>query len=233
MKKLLFLLLSISLLTACKNDKTKSSRDTEKTSKDDYRNGNEGNDKGQQDDGKDAVDRNSGNNDDVVDDNEEGNHVAEGANWSSSDISDFTNECVNAAVKKGLEKSTSQTYCNCMLRKLTTQYPDKNDAAKIDMESPVIKAMIEDCGGVATQNPSTSSSSQGWSRKQELDFVNGCVREAKNGGMEDLDAQSYCDCMQYKIEKLYPSFADANKLSEADLKKPSMQKMIQDCLPGN
>lgn len=119
-----------------------------------------------------------------------------------------------------------------MLRKLTTKYPDKNDAARINMESPEIKTMISDCGGVATQNSSTSSSSQGWTRKQELDFVNSCVREAKKAGMKDeLDAQSYCDCMQYKIEKLYPSYAEANRLTEADLKKPSMQKMIDDCLP--
>lgn len=224
MKKLLILLLSISLLVACKNEKTKSASDTEKTSKDDYRNGDTDDEKDKKDDDG-GIDRNSGNFDDVVDDDEEGNHVAEGANWSSADINSFSTECVNAAVKKGLEKSKAQTYCNCMLRKLTTKYPDVADAAKIDMESPSMKTMVNDCLGVKEQ----SSSSSGWSRKDELDFVNSCVREAKKGGMEDLDAQSYCDCMQYKIEKLYPNINDASRLTERDLQSPSMKKMIEDC----
>ncbi len=93
------------------------------------------------------------------------------------------------------------------------------------MESPSMKTMVNECLGVKEQ----SSSSSGWSRKDELDFVNSCVREAKKGGMEELDAQSYCDCMQYKIEKLYPNINDASRLTERDLQSPSMKKMIEDC----
>ncbi len=224
MKKLLILLLSVSLLTACKNDKTKSASDTEKTSKDDYRNG-DAEDKDKKDDDGD-IDRNSGNYDDVVDDDEEGNHVADGAKWSSRDITGFKAKCEQAAIKNGATTTEAQTYCNCMLRKLSTKYPDIND---INMEGSDVKVMATQCEETAIKSTS-STSSAGWTRKQELDFVNSCVREAKKGGMEDLDAQSYCDCMQYKVEKLYPSYVEANRLTEADLKKPSMQKMIQDCL---
>jgi len=227
MKKLLTLLLSLSLLVACKNDKTKSSSETEKTSKDDYRNEDTDGDKDKKEEDNGGVDRNSGNFDDVVDDDEEGNHVADGAKWSSRDITGFKTQCEKKAIKNGATTTEAQTYCNCMLRKLSTKYPDIND---INMEGADIKIMATQCEETAIKT--SSSSSQGWTRKQELDFVNSCVREAKKAGMKDeLDAQSYCDCMQYKIEKLYPSYAEANRLTEADLKKPSMQKMIDDCLP--
>lgn len=227
MKKLLILIVSIILLAACNNDKSKTSRNTENQSKGDYRNGDSENekdkDKEKSSDDKGDIDRNSGNYDDVVDDDEEGNHVADGANWSSRDINDFTRECVDAAVDKGLDRSKAQTYCNCMLRKLTAKYPDVKDAAKIDMESPSINKMAEDCLGEGTQN-SSSSTSTGWSRKQELEFVSTCVKAAQKEGMEYLDAQSYCDCMQYKIEKLYPVYADANRLTKADLKNHQCKK---------
>lgn len=223
MRTLLILLLSLSLFTACNNDKNKSGRKTDNTSKDDYRNGDESADKGK-------IDRNSGNNDDVVDDDEEGNHVPESSNWSSADVNSFTQSCVSKAVEGGLTAAKASSYCNCMLRKLSAQYPDINDAQRINMESPSMKAMVNDCLGIGKSSASTSS---GWSRKDQLDFVNSCVREAKRGGMEDLDAQSYCDCMQYKIEKLYPDINDANKLTEADLNSPSMKKMIRDCKMEN
>lgn len=226
MKQLLIFLVSFSLLLACDNNKNKSSGNTETKSKDDYRNGDK--EESGTNDGKEKIDRNSGQFDDVVDDDEEGNHVPESSNWSTTDVNAFLKSCVREAANGGMEKGMAQTYCNCMLRKLSTQYPDIKDAEKLDMESPSLQAMAKTCLGVKESESTTSS--QGWSRSQELAFVNSCVREAVKGGMEDLDAQSYCDCMQYKIEKLYPKYADANRLTESDLAKPSMKKMIENCL---
>ena len=76
-------------------------------------------------------------------------------------------------------------------------------------------------------------SNGGWSSQEVKNFVGPCVREATRKGMEELDAQSYCDCMQDKIAKIYPDARDADKLTAADLATPTMKRMIKSCLPGN
>lgn len=230
MKKLLILLLSFSFLLACNNNKTsdkRSDRDTSATREKDDRGGdNDGDDKGN--DGK--IDRNSGKYDDVVDDDEEGNHIPE-SNWTTTDVKIFVTSCVNEAVKGGMSRSVSEDYCNCMQQKLERLYPNSAQVSRFKQDSPEAIEMAQDCLGL--NDKKSTSSSSGWSRKDELDFVNDCVDAAEKQGMEYLDAQSYCDCMQFKIEKIYPDFRDASRLTDADLATPSMKKMIRDCLPGN
>lgn len=47
--------------------------------------------------------------------------------------------------------------------------------------------------------------------------------------MEELDAQSYCDCMQDKLEKKYPNSGDPELLT-LDMDSPAMKTMVNDCL---
>ncbi len=244
MKKLLILLLSLSLLTSCKDKKTtnRDDRNTSTRDKDDYRDGDDGNkddktsssnDDKTTDDRK--IDRNSGNYDDVVDDDEEGNHIPDSKNWTSSEVRQFVTPCVDKAVENGVSRSKAEIYCNCMQQRMERKFPDASDVSNFDKNSSETKGWIQDCqerSGI-TGTSSTSSSSAGWSRKDELEFVNNCVGAAEKGGMEYLDAQSYCDCMQYKLEKLYPDVRDASRLTDADFATPSMKKMIKSCLPGN
>jgi hypothetical protein len=61
-------------------------------------------------------------------------------------------------------------------------------------------------------------------------FVSNCVSTAINGKMEEGLAKRYCDCMQVKMEVLYPDIRDAAALTDADMATPSMQRIIKDCL---
>jgi hypothetical protein len=224
MKKLLILLLSFSVLLACNNNKTsdkRGDRDTASTrDKDDRGRGD--------DDGRDAgdndgkIDRNSGKYDDVVDDDEEGNHVPE-SNWSSTDVKIFVTSCVNTAVAEGMSRSVSESYCNCMQKKIERAYPNSAHVSRFDQNSAQAMEWAQECLGLKS---SSKSSSNGWSRKDELDFVNSCVTEAESKGMESLDAQSYCDCMQYKLEKLYP---DVSSLLNLDFTSPAMKRLVREC----
>lgn len=69
-----------------------------------------------------------------------------------------------------------------------------------------------------------------WSSKDVNDFVSNCTSSAVNGGMQQVVAERYCECMQVKMATLYPDVVDAGQLTQADLETPAMKRMIQDCL---
>ena len=74
------------------------------------------------------------------------NNVAAG--WPQSERETFISNCVKEAMAKGNSRSVAQNYCDCMLNKMESLFPDINDAAKItdeDLESPTMKKMISDC----------------------------------------------------------------------------------------
>lgn len=167
-------------------------------------------------------------NDKGTDDNSSKSIVEyEKQNWSKVNVNAFVKNCVRTAMAGGNDKETATTYCECMQKKVARKYPDAADADKLSLADQDVKDMIADCrkaAGIGT------SSSDGWSRKDQLDFVNSCVKEAVKGGMEELDAQSYCDCMQYKLEKKYPDSGDPELLT-LDSESPAMKQMAKDCLP--
>jgi hypothetical protein len=77
------------------------------------------------------------------------------------------------------------------------------------------------------RNNSSSSSSSSWTSRQRDEFTTSCVNTAVEGGMDRSMAQSYCSCMQGKLERLYPNPNDANNL---DVNSTEMQNMMRDCL---
>jgi hypothetical protein len=70
------------------------------------------------------------------------------------------------------------------------------------------------------------TSSSGWSSKDVNDFNTSCIESAVSG-MDRSTATRYCECMQVKLEKLYPNPNDAANI---DLESNSMKQMVQDCL---
>lgn len=75
-----------------------------------------------------------------------------------------------------------------------------------------------------------NNSGGGWTQANVTEFVSNCVTSAANGGMQTGTAQTYCDCMQRHIEKMYPNPQDAGQLSKTDLETPAMKRKIQECL---
>jgi hypothetical protein len=226
MKKLLILLMSFSLFMACNNDKPKYDRDRNA----DYREKDDYNNKDEQTDDKSRKDEDS-NNDDFK--SEDG--------WSEKDKSKFLEDCMGGfGDKQGIGKKI----CPCALSKYEKKYASLSEANRAGEGEA--KKMGKECAeemNINTNNNDTDNSdndgndnadysNNGWTSSQVKKFVNDCVGEAEKSGLEYLDAQSYCDCMQDKISRNL-SFAEANRLTEADLKTAAMKRMIKSCLPGN
>lgn len=130
MKKLLILFFATSLFVACNNDKKddrRSSRDRDKE-KDDYRS---------RDDEEKDDSRNTDYKDDEKDtrDKDEDRDTRKTASgWPQSSKDEFVNSCVREAVKNGNTRSYSERYCECMVDKMESLYPDVEEVAKLTEE---------------------------------------------------------------------------------------------------
>lgn len=141
MRKVLILFLAVSLFASCKDKKT-DSRDDRRSERDrdDYRTRDDDrdNDKRETDykDDRDSRDK------DEYKDTDDNNS---GGGWSSAEVKVFVDNCAPEAEKNGLTFRQATDYCECMQRGLEKMYPNANDVGNIDMESPRIKRMVEDC----------------------------------------------------------------------------------------
>jgi hypothetical protein len=224
MKKVLIFLMALSLFTACNNDKGKLDKKADYREKDDYgTNDDQSNEKSRKDD----------------DNNSDENTSSDG--WTRSDENKFVAECADEATKNVGETRANQ-YCDCMLKKIKKMYSSYNEAnlklGRLSKEQ--IDRLAADCNNNnednnnsrVEDNDKSNNGGNGWPEVEIKEFVTNCVKEAKKKGMEYLDAQSYCDCMQYKLEKLYPNVYD-KRLKNIDMESPSITRMVQSCLPGN
>lgn len=59
------------------------------------------------------------------------NVTSSGSNWPQSEKDDFITSCVRSAMAKGKSRAVSQSYCDCMLNRIESLYPDYNDAARL------------------------------------------------------------------------------------------------------
>jgi hypothetical protein len=223
MKKVLIFLMALSLFAACNNDKGKmGEKKADYREKDDYGSNDE------------QTDDKSGKDDDSKDEDYTSND-----GWSEKDISKFNVECMSGF---GNNQDLGKKICPCALEKFQKKYSSYSEveAKSSEAEGNRIGAQCKDELGLADNNNRNNDendngndgadySSGGWTSNEVQKFVKPCVKEAQKSGLEYLDAQSYCDCMQYKLAQKM-SYAEADRLTEADLKKPAMVRMIKSCL---
>lgn len=141
--------------------------------------------------------------------------------WTSTDRSDFIGDCIKTA-KVNLGEDSARTYCYCMQEKLEKKYPIAADAAKVtaaDMSTPEWKKEIKDCLTITST----------WPSQERNNFLTTCINSAQ-AGLGEQKAKSYCECMLYKIEKKYPSPAEAATITAEVMASPEFKKMVQDCL---
>ena len=136
MKKLIILLITASLFSACDSDsKGKDKYDRDKSSadvreKDDYRNSD---DKTNADSKKPSVnDNNSNLGSKTSTDEPDNSETVEG--WPQIERRAFINSCERKAISEGSDKLTAQSFCQCMLDKMEARYPDIKVAAKLTMQ---------------------------------------------------------------------------------------------------
>lgn len=63
--------------------------------------------------------------------NDDGNNRTAGGGWSAKDEDEFLSSCVKNAMAKGQTRSISTRYCECMLGKIESRYPNSADAANL------------------------------------------------------------------------------------------------------
>jgi hypothetical protein len=153
MKKLLIMLMAVTLFAACNNNKDRNDRDRgSRRDRDDYNSSDRDRDSRDNDkkntdyDYKDRNDRDRQDDDRRNDDRDDDrNRSSGGGSWSSSEINQFVSTCTDAAEKGGMQRSVAAKYCDCMQVKLEKMYPNAADAGGIDVESPAMKKEIMDC----------------------------------------------------------------------------------------
>ena len=139
--------------------------------------------------------------------------------WPSKERSTFIIECIGTA-KKNMSTDSARFYCYCMQEKMEAKYPDIADANKItakELASAEWVKEIKSCIGGT------------WTKSEREEFVTSCINSAK-ASLGETKAKSYCECMMFKIEKLYPKADDAAKITAEDFKTDYWQKLIQGCL---
>lgn len=138
MKKIMIFLLAFGLLSACKSKENSKDDKTENISKDKI------------DKKTDDVDEDGNKKSDIEsingqDDNEKI------TSWPEVERKGFVSSCVRQAVNGGMDRSKATTYCECMLEKMETKYPDIQDAAKLT-ENDISELMTKDAAGCLGKN---------------------------------------------------------------------------------
>jgi hypothetical protein len=145
---------------------------------------------------------------------------AQESRWSYKDRDEFVSNCVSTA-SEGMSIDSAKYYCYCMLATLEKEFPDPADVASIsqaDLSTPEWKAKVQACLGLAWP---------AWFREK---FMKDCIGSAKEH-LGESDAISYCDCMSFKIQLIYPNHLEADKLPAEVFESPEMQRLIRSCIP--
>jgi hypothetical protein len=139
--------------------------------------------------------------------------------WPSVERHNFIRECIGTA-KANLGEDAARYYCYCMQERLEIKYPAIEDAEKLteaDLQSPEFQRNVKECM-VAGE----------WTAKDRGDFLRECVNSAKIA-LGEGKANTYCECMLFKVEKAYPRPEDAAQLTEEKLSTPAWKNTIQGC----
>lgn len=222
--------MACALFIACNNDK--GSKKADYRDKDDY---STTDDKDKESDDKQSDDKSKKNDDEQSD-------FTSNDGWSEKDRNKFLSDCMGSTSDN---QEQGKKICPCVLEKLEKKYSSLSEGdtkgGEAEGRSMAI-ACAEELNITINNNKKQDNdndvdqndySNGGWSSEEVKQFVAPCVKEAtKTGKMDELDAQSYCDCMQDKLAKIYPNAKDP-RLQTLNINSASMQKMIKACLPGN
>jgi len=225
MKKVFIVLMAISLFAACKDDK--GSKKADYREKDDYSNT----------DGKNDDDANQTDEKSKKDDNQ--TDFTGGNGWTEEDKTSFFKQCMMGF---GNNLELGKKVCPCALQKFAAKYSSYAEADKAPESEG--RKIGQDCVRELNLDPGNNNnpinnddqgdySNGGWSSGEVKKFVRDCMGAAMKNGMQELDAQSYCDCVQDQIAKIYPTAAAADRMTQADLASPRIQSIINGCKPGN
>ncbi len=76
-----------------------------------------------------------------------------------------------------------------------------------------------------------STKRKGWTPADRKEFITSCTGTAEAGMSKD-SASYYCQCMQEKVEKKYPTMEEVSRLSDTTFLSPEWQKEVKSCFGG-
>jgi hypothetical protein len=139
--------------------------------------------------------------------------------WSSHYRQQFLADCTDEA-RKGMSLDSAKFYCYCISEKIEAKYPDTSNIPIDEIqESEAWKKEIVACLNTLGK----------WTADDRIEFINNCI-ETATPGIGEKAAKSYCECMQYKVERKLPKREDIEKLTADLLKTPEWQKLMKSCL---
>jgi hypothetical protein len=136
--------------------------------------------------------------------------------WTTTDYAGFIKTCLANSLA-GVSADSSKYFCYCMMLKMEQKHPDPADIDKAELNSAEWQKDILLCMGLK------------WTKEYRDNFINSCIASAKEGLGEEK-AASYCECMLFRLQNMYATTEEVDKLSAEDLAKPEFQKMIRSCL---
>ena len=136
--------------------------------------------------------------------------------WTTADYAGFIKTCL-ANSPAGVSADSSKYFCYCMVLKMEQKHPDPADIGKAELNSAEWQKDILSCMGLK------------WTKEYRDNFINSCIASAKDGIGEEK-AASYCECMLFRLQNMYPTTEEVDKLTAEDLAKPELQKMARSCL---
>ena len=63
--------------------------------------------------------------------------------WTQEDKTQFLGGCLKGAIKD-MGESKAKPYCNCLLEKIVTKYPNAKDAAYLKYDTTIVR-LSQDC----------------------------------------------------------------------------------------
>ncbi|HUR66317.1 MAG TPA: hypothetical protein VMZ03_08180 [Chitinophagaceae bacterium] len=104
---------------------------------------------------------------------------------------------------------------------------NKKDEKKTDVKEEKTSDVKESGDKEKPKEEETTNTSSDWNSSDVSAFVDNCTSEAVRKGMQQQKASDYCNCMQRKLEVMYPKKAEVAGL---DIESPTIKSMIQKCL---
>ena len=162
--------------------------------------------------------------------------------WTNKLRNKYLKECIDEA---GDNAKLAKKVCSCVLEKVEKKYTvEEAEELSEAVGAKLARECMEDVGdngageddyGVREKKDDDENGydeDAGWTKRQREQYIDDCASAAQQN-LSRSQANSYCDCMQSKIEKKYRmSFAEASKITAEDLSTDETKADIRECL-GN
>lgn len=134
--------------------------------------------------------------------------------WNDTEKVAFMQNCLVQA-NNSLTEIQSQTYCSCMLDKISTLHPDMTYAQYLGLED--LKPLMDECKMTLPQPL------QGWNEVETQELFDNCLKKLEEDYGEET--QKICNCATEKVKQKVANLADWKVLTASE-----QQVLIDNCI---